>query len=75
MKNMWIDGSSDEQKELLLLREEKEAYLRKLESYAMVENEFWTLKKKFDEYGGDEGFKSKQREVEKLLAINKDLSK
>lgn len=57
MKNMWIDGSSDEQKELLLLREEKEAYLRKLESYAMVENEFRNLKKKFDEYGGDEGFK------------------
>jgi len=40
MKNMWINGSSDEQKELLLLREEKEAYLRKLESYAMVENEY-----------------------------------
>ena len=57
MKNMWINGSSDEQKELLLLREEKEAYLRKLESYAMVENEYWTLKKRFDEYGGDVGFK------------------
>ena len=55
------------------MKEEKEAMIQRQESFAMIENEYRTIQKKIDEWGGEEQIKLCLQWVELLSQKNEEL--
>ena len=74
LKNIWITQvSNNEQQEMYLLKEERDALRMRQESYAMVENEYRVLKKVVDNWGGEDIVNVTIKKVDLLTEENKQL--